>query len=111
LKLVKISVENLGAVIYLSPKVSKSLFAQLYLMNDPFNNYPTIRLAHSQDDPAIASLKAQGLNFGEFVFFRGFRGPIKIWDTRDIPDNILIIEEFLRRQGDWAEFDDLEFVR
>jgi len=103
----QISVENLGAVIYLSPKVSKSLFAQLYLMDDPFNNYQTIKLAHSQDDPAIASLKAQGLNFGEFVFFRGFRGPIKIWDTTDIPDNILIIEEFLRREGDWAEFDNL----
>ena len=107
----QISVENLGAVIYLSPKVSKSLFAQLYLMDDPFNNYPTIRLAHSQDDPVIASLKAQGSNFGEFVFFRGFRGPIKIWDTTDIPDNILIIEEFLRQQGDWAEFDNLQFVR
>ena len=106
----QISVENLGAVIYLSPKVSKSLFAQLYLMNDPFNNYQTIRLAHSQDDPVIASLKAQGLNFGEFVFFRGFRGPIKIWDTTNIP-NILITEEFLRRQGDWAEFDNLGFVR
>jgi len=107
----QISVENLGSVIYLSPKVSKSLFAQLYLMDDPFNNYPTIRLAHSQDDPVIASLKTQGLNFGDFVFFRGFRGPIKIWDTTNIPDNILITEEFLRRQGDWAEFDDLQFVR
>ncbi|MBA7600707.1 hypothetical protein ES703_07766 [subsurface metagenome] len=107
----QISVENLGAVIYLSPKVSKSLFAQLYLMNDPFNNYSTIKLAHSQDDPSIASLKAQGLNFGEFVFFRGFRGPIKIWDTTDIPDDILIMEEFSRREGDWAEFDNLGFVR
>jgi len=107
----QISVENLGAVIYLSPKVSKSLFAQLYLMNDPFNNYQTIRLAHSQDDPVIASLKAQGLNFGEFVFFRGFRGPIKIWETTDIPDDILIMEEFSRREGDWAEFDNLGFVR
>ncbi len=103
----QISVENLGAVIYLSPKTSKSLFAQLYLMDDPFNNYPTIKLAHIQNDPVVASLKAQGLNFGEFVFFRGFRGPIKIWDTTYIPDNIPIIEEFLRKQGDWAEFDNL----
>jgi asparagine N-glycosylation enzyme membrane subunit Stt3 len=106
----QISVENLGGVIYLSPKVSKSLFAQLYLMDDPFNNYPTIRLAHSQDDSIIANLKSQGLNFGDFIFFRGFRGPIKIWDTTNIPDNILIMEEFSRRQGDWAEFDNLEFV-
>ena len=107
----QISVENLGAVIYLSPKVSKSLFAQLYLLKDPFNNYPTIKLAYSQEDSVIASLKAQGLDFGEFVFFNGFRGPIKIWDTTDIPDNILITEEFLRRKGDWAEFDNLQFVR
>ncbi len=105
-----IQVDNLGSVIYLSPKVSKSLFAQLYLMNDPFNNYPTIRLAYGQDDPIIASLKVQGLNSEEFIFFNGFRGSIKIWKV-DYPNNIIAKEEFLRRSGEYAEFDDIQFVR
>ena len=105
-----VQIDSLGSVIYLSPKVSKSLFAQLYLMNDPFDNYPTIRPVHGQDDPVIASLKAQGLKFEEFIFFNGFRGPIKIWKV-DYPDNIIAKEEFLRRSGEYAEFDNLQFVR
>ncbi len=107
----RIQLDVLGASIYLSPKVFKSLFVQLYLMDDYFNNYSTIKLAHGQDDPVISSLKAQGLEIGEFAYFNGFKGPIKIWNIRDIPDNILIREEFLRRQGDWAEFDNLQFVK
>ncbi|GAI47925.1 unnamed protein product, partial [marine sediment metagenome] len=102
---------NLGAGLYLSPKVSKSLFAQLYLMNDAFDNYKTIKLAHSEDDQVVKSLKMQGVDLGEFVYYQGFRGPIKIWDVRKVPENILVKEEFLRRSGDWAEFDDLEVVK
>ena len=103
-------IDNLGAGLYLSPKVSKSLFAQLYLMDDPFNNYTPIKLAHSEDDQVVKSLKMQGLDLGDFVYYQGFRGPIKIWDVREIPENILVKEEFLRTSGEWAEFDDLEFV-
>ena len=104
-----IQIDNLGAAIYLSPKVSKGLFAQLYLLNDVFENYPTVTLAHAETDPTIQSLNNQGANLNEFVHFNGFRGPIKIWKI-DYPSNILAKEEFLRISGDYAEFDDLEFV-
>jgi len=111
-----INVDELGAVIYLSPKVSGDLFAQLYLMDDPFKNYQTIKIAHSEPDPFVASLRAQGLNLDEIVYFQGFRGPIKIWKT-EYPNNIITRDEFLYRpegwdtvNGPWALLDNLQFT-
>ncbi|MCK4553257.1 hypothetical protein KAT80_03565, partial [Candidatus Pacearchaeota archaeon] len=101
-----VNVNPYGAVIYLSPKVSKSLFAQLYLLDDVFENYPTIKLVNAEPDPVIKTLKAQGMNFGDFVYFNGFRGPIKIWKV-DYPEDIIAREEFTRSSGEYAEFDDL----
>ncbi len=101
-----VNVDPYGAMIYLSPKVSKSLFAQLYLLDNVFENYPTIKLANAEPDSVIKTLKAQGINFGNFVFFNGFRGPIKIWEV-DYPEDIIAREEFTRSSGEYAEFDDL----
>lgn len=100
--------DDIGSAIYLSPKVFKGLFAQLYLMNDPMKKYETVKIAHVEHDTLVSSLNSQGANL-EFVFFDGygFRGPIKIWKT-DYPDEILAKEEFLRREGEWGEFDNLE---
>jgi asparagine N-glycosylation enzyme membrane subunit Stt3 len=109
-----IQIDPLGAAIFLSEKTTSSLFAQLYLMDDPFDNYPTIELAHVEDDAVVKNLKGQGADFGEFVYYQGFRGPIKIWDTREIPEDILFREEFLwmiNPDGNWAALDDLEFRR
>jgi len=105
-----IQFDDFGAVIYLSPRVSKSLFAQLYLMDDPFNKYPTVKLAHSEPDPLVGSLNMQGANIQDFIYFNGFRGPIKIWKV-DYPDNIIAREEFFRTSGGYAEFDNLQFVK
>tara|TARA_Y100000310_G_scaffold221576_1_gene223155 strand:+ start:9329 stop:12061 length:2733 start_codon:yes stop_codon:yes gene_type:complete len=106
----QVQIDNLGAAIYLSPKVSKSLFAQLYLLNNAFKNYETIKLAHSQDDPFVSTLNSQGGNIKDFVYFNGFRGPIKIWKV-DYPSNIIEKEEFLRTSGEYAEFDNLKFIK
>ncbi len=100
-----IQIDSFGSVIYLSPKAFGSLFAQLYLMNDPFNEYPTVTLAHSQDDSMIQSLKAQGFT-GDFVYYNGFDGPIKIWKT-DYPSNILSKSEFTQTSGVYGGFDNL----
>ena len=105
-----LQVDNIGAAIYLSPKVSQSLFAQLYLMDDPFNNYPTVKIAHSEPDLFVGSLNSQGANIEDFVYYQGFRGPIKIWKV-DYPSDIIEREEFLRTSGDYAEFDNLTFTR
>jgi asparagine N-glycosylation enzyme membrane subunit Stt3 len=101
-----IQIDNAGAAIYLSPKVKDGLFAQLYLMNDAFGNYPTVQLAHSEHDSVVSMLNTQGANIGEFAYFNGFRGPIKIWEV-SYPDSVEFKEEFTRNSGEYAEFDDL----
>lgn len=104
------SVDRMGAVIYLSEKTKDSLFVQLYLMNDPLNKYSTVKLAHSEDDIIIKSLEQQGFNIGEFIYYGGFRGPVKIWKV-GYSSNILGKEEFLRTSGSYAEFDNLTFTK
>jgi len=104
----QINIDNFGTAIYISPKTSKSLFAQLYLLDDAFNNYPTIKLVHAEKDISVIELNNQGANVDELIYFNGFRGPIKIWKV-DYPSNILVKEEFLRTSGDYAEFDNLTF--
>tara|TARA_Y100000310_G_scaffold167546_2_gene167379 strand:+ start:17048 stop:19822 length:2775 start_codon:yes stop_codon:yes gene_type:complete len=106
----QVNIDPLGSVIYLSPKVSKGLFAQLYLLDDAFKNYGTVSLVHSELDPIVSNLNSQGANLNDFVYFNGFRGPIKIWEV-NYPSNILEKEEFLEISGEFAELDDLVFVR
>ncbi len=89
-----VSIDDTGAGVYLSSKVSQSLFAQLYLMNDPFDKYPTIKLVHSESDIVISSLNVQGADTGEFIYYQGFRGPIKIWKA-EYPQGTKSHEEFL----------------
>ncbi len=105
-----LQIDDLGAVMYLSPKVSKSLLSQLYLLDDALKNYETLELVHAEPDPSIDYLRAQGANLGDFVYFNGVRGPIKIWKV-DYPSNIIAREEFLRESGEYAEFDNLIFVK
>jgi hypothetical protein len=100
-----LQINRLGTIIYLSPKVFNSLFAQLYLMNDPMNKYPTIKLAHAQYDNVLQALRSQGYN-EDFVYFGNFDGPIKIWNVT-YPNYILSKEQFTRKEGSYAEFDNL----
>lgn len=103
-----LQIDPIGTIMYLSPKVSKSLFAQLYLMNDPQNLYPTLNLSYIGHDPVVETLNSQGAGLKEFVYYQGVRGPIKIWSV-DYPDNIITKEEFLQKSGKYAEFDNLTF--
>ncbi len=107
----EITIDRAGAVVYLSEKVKDSLFAHLYLMDDPLGKYPTIKLAHIESDFIINDLRSRGIEIGEFVYYQGLKGPIKIWDTRTIPENILIRQEFLMSFGEYAELDNLEFIK
>ena len=69
-----------------------------------------MKLVNPTPDPFVNSLNSQGANLGDLVYFQGFRGPIKIWEV-DYPENILKKEEFLKREGDRAELDDLQFTK
>lgn len=106
-----LTAEEMGAAIYLSQKVSKSLFAQLYLLDDPMDKYPTVELAHSEQSALVKELYSKGYYAGDLVYYGGnLYGPIKIWKV-NYPNNILTHEEFLRTSGEYAEFDNLQFIR
>ncbi|MEI7719014.1 MAG: hypothetical protein WCI72_04045 [archaeon] len=105
-----VSSDNLGAGIYLSNRVQQGLFARLYLMNDVYDQYPTIKVAHSEDDYIVKALKSQGMDLGEFVYFQGLRAPLKTWKV-EYPTNILTNEEFMAENGGYGELDGLKFIR
>lgn len=98
------SIDSLGAVMYLSPKVSEGLFAQVYLLNDPKDLYPTIKLVHSEDSGVVSSLKSQGAQVGPMVYYRGFRGPINIYEV-NYPAQTETHEEFFSGDFEWAKLD------
>jgi asparagine N-glycosylation enzyme membrane subunit Stt3 len=87
-----------GAVMYLSEKTMDSLVAKLYLMNDPLNEYSELELVHSQE------------NYPFKFYYQGFRGPISIWKVNEMSD-ILAREEFTTLNGEYGEFDDLQFIK
>jgi asparagine N-glycosylation enzyme membrane subunit Stt3 len=70
-------VDQLGAVIYISPRVMRGFLGQVYLLNDPFNNFPNFKIAHTENN-LIGSQNPQ-LNLREFFYYQGIQGPIKIW--------------------------------
>ena len=74
-----IKADSFGAIIYISPRVMRGMFAQKYLLNDPFNNFPHFKIEHLEDDLVINDLKNYGVNVNDFVYYGGVRGPIKIW--------------------------------
>ena len=112
----ELQISRVGGLIYLSEKTKDTLFAELYLMNDVKNKYPTIKLAHTEDDIFVKRINSQGLDLGNIVYFQGLRGPIKIWQV-DYPNNIITRDEFLYKpggwntiDGPWATLDNLKFV-
>lgn len=104
------NIEEIGSIIYLSPKVADGLFAQLYLLDDVFNNYNKISVAHVEEDFVVSSLRSQGAPLNEFLYFQGLRAPLKIWKV-DYPSNIIERPEFLETSGGYAELDNLEFTK
>ncbi len=76
-----VQIDNVGAVVYISPRVMRGLFAQIYLLNDPFKKFPNFELVHSEPSVIVDSLNQQGANLNEFVLFNDIQGPIKIWEV------------------------------
>ncbi len=72
----KISVDRRGAAFYLSERTVHSELAKLYLFNEPSDYF---KLVHTEQNLINSDLKRQGLDLGDFIYYRGFQGPIKIW--------------------------------
>lgn len=93
-----LTIDKFGAMIYISPKVAPTLFANLYLMNDPFKIYPTITIAHTEEDIIVSSIRSQGGNVDSFFYYQGLRAPMQIYKI-NYPDNILTNDIFIPGPG------------
>jgi asparagine N-glycosylation enzyme membrane subunit Stt3 len=69
------SINQLGAAMYLSPRNMKALWVHLYLLEEGKN----FELAHTQQSKIVEELKKQGVEVGDFIYYQGIQGPIKIW--------------------------------
>lgn len=76
------SVDNTGAVMYISPRMMRGLLAQIYILNDPFSKFSSFKLAHSEPNLIIDNINNQGYPLSEFAYIDGLGevGPIKIWE-------------------------------
>jgi asparagine N-glycosylation enzyme membrane subunit Stt3 len=73
-------VDSIGAGIYLSPRVFRGFLGQVYILNDPFNKFPNFKVSHVEKDLWVDQLEQySGQVLGDFVYYQGLRGPIKIW--------------------------------
>lgn len=89
-------IDSFGTAMYLSPRLMRGMLAQKYILNDPFNNFPHIKEKYSQQAAIVENLRMQGTNVGEFVYFYGLRGPIKIWEV-EYTGKEEVKEEYLDR--------------
>ena len=82
----------IGMALFLSPRLMRGMLVQKYILNDPFNNFPNFKIAHVESDLIISSLRSQGMNLPEFVYYQGIRGPIKIWEI-EYPEGFSVDEK------------------
>ena len=87
----QLKVDKNGAGIYLSSKTIHSGIARLYLFNEESDYFS---LVHSEDSELIKSMKEQGFDSGEFIYYQGLQGPIKIWKI-NYPSGLKVNETYL----------------
>ena len=85
------SANPIGAAFYLSGRVVNSQLAQLYLFGKESEYF---KIAHVESNLFINDLRNQGVDVGEFVYYNGFQGPIKIWEI-EYPSDIQINPDYL----------------
>lgn len=85
-----IGLDKNGALLYLSSRTVKSNLVRYYLYGEE-NEFV---LTHNEPDIIVNDLNSQGAEVGDFVYYQGFRGPIKIWQI-NYPKDIIYRSEFL----------------
>jgi hypothetical protein len=75
-----IQIDELGALIYLSPRVFRGMMGQVYILDNPLKKFSQFSLVHSEPNLIVNSLNQQGANLRDFVFINDIQGPIKIWN-------------------------------
>jgi len=75
--------DDTGAIIYISPRILRTFLGQVYLLNNSFNNFKNFELVHTEENVIINSVSSQSqTGLGEFVYYQGLLGPIKIWTIK-----------------------------
>jgi hypothetical protein len=87
----QLSVNEKGAAFYLGERVIHTELVKLYLFNESSNYF---KLVHTEQSLVNADLKKQGLDLGDFVYYQGFQGPIKIWEI-SYPSDIKLNSTYL----------------
>jgi len=88
------NIDNSGAMLYLSRRTVKSQVARYYLYGEENENY---KLVHVEDDFLVEQIKMQNPSFtNHFIYYQGFRGPIKIWEI-NYPADIEFDEKYVDR--------------
>ncbi len=88
-----------GATIFISPRVMKGFLGQVYILNDPLNNFPNFKIVHSEQGYFTSYFNSLGANLGEFSYldnYGGLSGPIKIWEIK-YTGNEKINEDYLTK--------------
>ena len=81
----------IGAAFYLSGRVINSRLVQLYLFEQESEYF---KIAHIESNLFIEDMKNQGVDIGEFIYYNGFQGPIKIWEI-SYPSDIQLNVNYL----------------
>jgi len=87
------SIDKSGAMLYLSRRVVNNQFSKLYL----FKQNSSFELVHSEDDFVVTQVRAMSKDeeLGDFVYYRGLRGPIRIWKI-NYPADMKVNPEYLQ---------------
>ena len=74
-------IDDMGAAMYISPRLIRGLLSQIYILNDAFGNFKNFKLAHSE--PSVIAEQIN-YNINEFFYIDGggVMGPIKIWEIK-----------------------------
>ena len=72
----------IGAAMFISPRLMRGMFSQVYILEDPLNNFNAFELAHTEPNMIINDLNHQGANLPDFIYLNGIQGPIKIWKIK-----------------------------
>jgi len=90
------SMDVMGALMYVSPRITRGLLGQIYILDNALGNFPNFKIAHSEDNLFVNDLKSRGYDLDEFAYFDSFglAGPIKIWKI-EYTGNEQVKQEYL----------------
>jgi len=102
------ALDEFGAVIYLSPRILRGFLGQVYILNDPFNNFQNFELVHTEKDIITNSFSQNFESLEDFVYYEnyvGLQGPIKIWKINYIGDETFNSEYLLRDPPEYINWE------